>query len=240
VVPATVSGPTTRTSSRCRLQPGDRVALAQHHRPTTKRAGGERLAFVVMLSCYKKFTTRTGSNLHSHSPQRHAVIPLRSRRRCAASQAKVRATAHQRGARRVVHAGRPASARCAAWCAAGVRVHSSSRLASRRRRRRTAPECAGRSVNRPGFGAASFLEEDADYVQALPARAVCLSPCSTITGDHQRRRHRAPRPALQLSAHQSGSLITTESFGRWPAGLWPAGMVRRVGVEPTTRWLGVA
>ena len=42
-------------------------------------------------------------------------------------------------------------------------------------------------------------------------------------GDRERapRRHRAP-PALQVSAHQSGSSITTESSRRWPAGLWPA------------------
>jgi hypothetical protein len=29
-------------------------------------------------------------------------------------------------------------------------------------------------------------------------------------------------PALQVSAHQSGSLITTERFRRWPVRLWPA------------------
>ena len=44
------------------------------------------------------------------------------------------------------------------------------------------------------------------------------SPCSTITSDHHRPRHRA----LQVSAHQSGSLITIGSSRRWPAGLWPA------------------
>ena len=30
------------------------------------------------------------------------------------------------------------------------------------------------------------------------------------------------RPVLQVSAHQSGSLITIERSRLWPAGLWPA------------------
>jgi hypothetical protein len=42
------------------------------------------------------------------------------------------------------------------------------------------------------------------------------SPVSA-TGDGIER-----RLTLQVSAHQSGSLITTESSRRWPAALWPA------------------
>ena len=46
----------------------------------------------------------------------------------------------------------------------------------------------------------------------------CATARSVATSDGGTER----RPALQVSAHQSGSLITTESSRRWPAGLWPA------------------
>ncbi len=48
------------------------------------------------------------------------------------------------------------------------------------------------------------------------------------------------RRALHISAHQSGSLITAESSVVGRQGCDLRKLVRRVGIEPTTRWLGVA
>jgi hypothetical protein len=53
-----VSGPTTAYSFQLPTTTWNRVALAQTIDRTIKRAAGERLAFAVMLSRYKKFTTR--------------------------------------------------------------------------------------------------------------------------------------------------------------------------------------
>jgi hypothetical protein len=55
------------------------------------------------------------------------------------------------------HAGRPACARCAVWCAAGTLPSAVAGRRRRRRRRRTAPECVGRCragqvSRRPGPG----------------------------------------------------------------------------------------
>jgi hypothetical protein len=58
--------------------------------------------------------------------------------------------------------------------------------------------------------------------------------CPPETADAERR------STLQICAHQSGSLIKTESSHRWPARLWLRKLERRVGIEPTTHWLGVA
>ena len=44
----------------------------------------------------------------------------------------------------------------------------------------------------------------------------------------------------RFSAHQSGNLIMAERSHRCSARPWPAELVRRVGVEPATRRLGVA
>ena len=52
-----------------------------------------------------------------------------------------------------------------------------------------------------------------------PAVARCLPRELVPTGDAHVR-----GPALQVSAHQSGRLITTECSHRWPARLWPAGI----------------
>ena len=61
---------------------------------------------------------------------------------------------------------------------------------------------------------------------------------SIIVRGHRRRP--APSAARGISVHQYGSLITSESSRHGRQGCGLRELVRRVGVEPTTRWLGVA
>jgi hypothetical protein len=92
----------------------------------------------------------------------------------------------------------------------GARVRRRVRRRDRLRSGLPEPEHVRRAdvglrVSRPGAGAGAVRA----WLQ------LSLELCSTITSDHRRPRHRA----LQVSAHQSGNLIRTESPRRWPAGL---------------------
>ena len=51
--------------------------------------------------------------------------------------------------------------------------------------------------------------------------------------------HAVKGSALQVSVHQSGNLITTENSRRCGQGCGVRKLMRRVGIEPTTRWLRV-
>jgi hypothetical protein len=73
------------------------------------------------------------------------------------------------------------------------------------------------------------------HTDAVVAVVFDLQRDHLATGDR-----RIWRRTLQVSAHQSGSLITTGTLAAGRQGCGLRKSVRRVGVEPTTRWLGVA
>ena len=84
-------------------------------------------------------------------------------------------------------------------------------------------ECGSNSPQRDASGAQPLADQACDTPSAA-ARAVSAAAarCWPTELVPTRGAYAAKRPALRVSAHQSGSSITTESSIHWPVKPWPA------------------